>query len=212
MTRLQLVLLSPNGQLKFIRRDPSDLRYDFFRCLCGVEKSIKRMSVKHGKTQSCGCLLSSLISAKQTTHGCGGAGGKSTPEYVAWYAMHRRCRAVGRTDYKHYGGKGVTVCQRWTAFENFLSDMGVKPSAEHSLDRIDSGGNYEPGNCRWATKLEQVNNTSRNTFIEYNGEAMTMANWARRVGISYYALRSRIRLGWTPERALTEKSRGRGKK
>jgi hypothetical protein len=118
-------------------------------------------ALRSGNTKSCGCLRRELgrahgIASKR--HG-EGASGRETPEYRAWAAMLCRCRNPRHKSYADYGGRGVTVCERWRAYENFLADMGRRPDRFHSLDRINNAGNYEPGNCRWATWEEQ--NTNR---------------------------------------------------
>lgn len=83
---------------------------------------------------------------------------RPTPEYATWASMHKRCRIKTNPSYHHYGGRGITVCERWNVYENFLADMGRRPSPRHSIDRVNNDGNYEPGNCRWATGSEQINN------------------------------------------------------
>jgi hypothetical protein len=104
-------------------------------------------------------------------------------EHDAWRGMLARCRNPRHPSYKNYGGRGITACERWNSFENFLDDMGKRPSPKHSLDRIDNNGNYEPGNCRWATRREQANNTRMNRFVTFDGRTMTLAQWARETGI-----------------------------
>jgi hypothetical protein len=128
-----------------------------------------------------------------------------TAEYVAWRAMLGRCYRTDDISYPNYGGRGITVCDRWrTSFENFLADMGERPSTNHSLDRKESNGNYEPDNCRWATKREQSQNRRSTNFIAWNGETHCVAEWARRLDISFHALEQRLKRGWTAERALTQ--------
>lgn len=127
-------------------------------------------------------------------------GMSGTPELDAWNKMHNRCRD---TNSKRYGGRGITVCERWAEFGNFLNDMGPRPGSGYSLDRIDTDGNYEPGNCRWATTIQQMNNTSRNIILCHDGERKTLPTWAREFGISQKVLRERIkRRGWSIQRAL----------
>lgn len=134
------------------------------------------------------------------THG--EASATTTIEYQSWEAMINRC-VVGSEHYdKYYRERGIAVCDRWRQFENFLADMGRKPSRGHSLDRIDNDGNYEPGNCRWATKKEQMRNTRQNHLLTHNGETRCISEWAEVLGVSRDRIWGRIRRGWPPEVAL----------
>lgn len=128
---------------------------------------------------------------------------KSIPEFRSWWSMIYRCKYKSRHDYQRYGGRGVTVCERWSDFDAFLKDMGPKPSPHHSLDRIDGNGNYEPSNCRWATATEQSRNRRGNHYLEFNGERLTITEWALRIGIDRTSLLERISTGWSVEKALT---------
>jgi hypothetical protein len=122
------------------------------RCQCGIEKIIRGYQLTAGKTVSCGCLRNERTVARSTTHGLYG-----TPENRVWASMRDRCRNPNASGFRHYGGRGITVCERWNSFENFLADMGPRPQGS-SLDRIEVNGNYEPGNCRWATPAQQAIN------------------------------------------------------
>jgi hypothetical protein len=129
-----------------------------------------------------------------------------SPEHRSWLSMMTRCVWSGpeRNDYHLYQGKGIKVCKQWNEFANFIADMGPKPTKEHTLDRIDSDGNYEPGNCRWATRKEQARNWKhRNRLFANAGESLTLSEWSERIGISREALRDRIEGGWPLYRALT---------
>lgn len=112
------------------------------------------------------------------------ANGKISPEHKAWAAIKQRCYNPNASKYKYWGGRGITVCERWlNSFENFLADMGKRPSDKHSLDRFpNKEGNYEPGNCRWATIEQQNENRSNNVIIEYNGEKYTQRKFIRFIG------------------------------
>ena len=126
-----------------------------------------------------------------------------TSLYTRWRAMIQRCYSPRNIGYKHYGGRGIVICQEWRKFENFMQwalSFGYKESL--SLDRIDVNGNYEPANCRWISAKDQCNNRRCNQFITFDGERHTVAEWAERRGIRYSTLLNRFNSGWTPEQCL----------
>lgn len=161
------------------------------RCDCGNERLNYQANLVSGRTTSCGCYLSELVSERRTTHGEAGNayhGIPSTAEYRAWKGLRERCTAPTNKRYQHYGARGITVCDEWTdSFATFLRDMGRRPSAKHSIDRIDNDGNYCKSNCRWATRIEQQSNTSRNRFVVLEGERMTITAAGRKLGLYYAA-------------------------
>jgi hypothetical protein len=118
--------------------------------------------------------------------------------------MQTRCTNPKAINYADYGGRGITVCERWRSFENFYSDMGPRPSSDHSLERISNNEPYAPANCRWATTVEQSNNKRSNNMVEACGRKQTVVEWARESGIPAYAIYHRLYNGWDPERAVTE--------
>lgn len=123
--------------------------------------------------------------------------------YNTWRTMTQRCTNPKATKFENYGGRGITVCERWRVFNNFLADMGERP-LDRSLDRIDSDGNYEPGNCRWATHVEQNRNRRGIVWVEANGERLCLTDWAARLGMASRTISLRLSAGWDPARAVTE--------
>ena len=143
---------------------------------------------------------------KHYRHGHKPANGGS-PEYIVWRNMIARCTKSDAIRYDRYGGRGIKVCDRWMHdFINFLADMGRRPDG-HTLERIDNDGNYEPTNCRWATRTEQANNRASSRYLVFGGERMTTAESSRRTGLTQKLIHSRLSKGWTVERALTEEPR-----
>lgn len=129
-------------------------------------------------------------------------------EHPTWMRMRSRCNNPKNPKYPRYGGRGIRVCAEWEAsFERFYADMGPKPSPAHSIDRIDNNGNYEPGNCRWATNQQQARNQSRTRTFTAFGETRLFIEWLEIYGRNYSLVRSRLHLGWSLERALTEPSK-----
>jgi len=132
------------------------------RCDCGVERNVRGSALRFGKSRSCGCVSPTF------KHGHARKG-STTRAYRCWRGMLDRCNRPRNKAYPHYGGRGISVCARWFIFENFLADMG-EPLPDKSIDRIDPNGNYEPGNCRWATYAEQVTNRRPFTQIGLRGD------------------------------------------
>jgi len=157
------------------------------RCECGTEKVISGASLRTGNTLSCGCYhkeqSSKWTSKHKTTHGK-----RKSRTYSIWGNMRTRCTNPNYKQYKDYGGRGISICERWLDFANFLEDMGEAPEGK-TLDRIDNNGNYEPGNCRWATGLEQMSNRANTVMFE--GKALPI--WAEELGMNYYTLYSRLK-------------------
>lgn len=156
--------------------------YYLVKCDCGTEKEIMGNSLS--RIKSCGCEGKEKTILRNSKHGSCVRGNVST-EYISWAHMKQRCLNPKDKKYPRYGGRGITICDRWVnSYESFIEDMGEKPGDEYSIDRIDLDGNYEPSNCRWATTIEQQNNTSTNRYIEHNGEVKTLAQWSRHLGIT----------------------------
>ena len=189
------------GQLVVLERlaATDDYGSRLWRCVCdcGQERIKSTALLGTGRVNSCGCLVAKNNRAR-ATHGK-----THIPEYWVWAAMRQRCSNPTDRYYASYGGRGIKVCERWAEFENFLADMGRRPSSKHTIDRINNDGNYEPENCRWATQLEQAQNTTRTHWITHNGRTQSLSSWAKEVGLPYAALKIRLRKGWPLETALT---------
>ena len=175
-------------------------------CDCGVLTKVKGSSLRHGRIKSCGCLQLELViknNKLRTTHG----ESKKTPEYSTWAAMKNRCLNSNNNAYKYYGGRGISVCDRWLKFEHFLEDMGRKPTAKHSIERIENNKGYYPDNCKWATMEEQCNNQRKNRILEYKNKKQSLSAWAREKNINRETLRDRLKCGWSVHDALTKRVR-----
>ena len=171
------------------------------QCECGEIVEVAAGSLRSGATRSCGCLNREATANRTRTHGM-----SHTPEYYAWGAIQSRCYNPNTESYPIYGGRGIRVSPEWlgrTGFETFLKDMGLRPSIDHSIDRINPNGDYTPENCRWATKLEQARNKRNNLTMTLYGETKTVVEWSEITGISYRTLRARRRR-MTDEEALTK--------
>lgn len=172
----------------------------FWKCLCncGKETIVFRSKLISGHTTSCGCMSSrKTVGLRSKVHGL-----SHSREHNKWCSMLARVYNKNVLSYKHYGGRGIGVCERWNNFENFLEDMGKCPDGM-TLERLDNNGNYEPGNCAWKSRMDQANNKRNNIFIEYIGKRQTMTQWARDLNLKFPTLWARInKLGWPLERAL----------
>ena len=166
-------------------------------CACGTERHVNDGHLKRGASTNCGC-------ARKENNGRRSHGMSNSSEYRSWCLMKARCENEKLPEYKHYGGRGIKVCPSWQEnFEQFLLDMGMKPSPGMSIDRIDVNGGYNPSNCRWATPQEQANNTRRNHLVMIKGEESTLAEAVRKYGGNYDSVKWRIRkLGMSAEDAL----------
>lgn len=163
------------------------------RCSCGTERAVRGYVLTSRDCPSCGCRIVEATKLRAITHGK-----RSTKEYGIYRAMLNRCDLPSQKCYPQYGGRGITVCERWRAsFAAFLEDMGPRPSDGHSVDRIDPNGNYEPGNCRWATSVQQNNNRRNNRRITHAGKTLTLAEWARELGVPLKRLWAWLKRGRT---------------
>lgn len=162
------------------------------RCDCGNITTVFNRCLYRGLRVSCGC-------AKwKKTHGC-----SKTRAYKSWDHMLDRCKNPKTTYWNEYGGRGIKVCERWMKFENFLADMGERPEGT-SIDRINNNGNYEPENCRWATKKQQQQNRRVAHKLTHDGTTMTLSEWSRRAGLKTSTLSERLRRGMGIKDALTK--------
>jgi len=171
------------GRLTVVRRIYSKNLPDWKKkqpqwlCLCECGKTVTKHGryLRDGDTQSCGCIETEGLIKRNTVHGLTG-----TVEYSAWNSAKVRCYNPNNIKYPDYGGRGIKMCKRWLmGFEYFLSDMGKRPSRRYSLDRINVNGNYEPSNCRWATRKQQAQNKRNNHWIVYKNKRMIFSDWVK---------------------------------
>ena len=172
------------------------------RCDCGTEKIILATRLSCG-VQSCGCLRMEAVVKSRRTHGM-----SKSAEYRIWCNMRSRCGDRSSKSYPDYGNRGIAVCQRWKdSFADFISDMGMRPSSLHELDRMDNQGNYERSNCRWVERLVNARNKRSNHRITFNGITMCISEWSEKTGLARHVIWKRLKCGWTVARTLTTPSR-----
>lgn len=186
--KLEIAPGSIFGRSTYLRDMDVIPRRSQFMCVCGQTfVSCPYRVMKNGG--GCGC-------AKHKTKP-----GRSSPEYTAWGNMIARCSNPNRTGFDRYGGRGISVCEEWKVFDNFLRDMGQRPSRAHSLDRVDNDKGYGPHNCKWSTRTQQNRNKASNRLIEHRGITMTIADWGELSGLGE-TLRQRLWRGWDFEKAI----------
>lgn len=167
------------------------------RCDCGQSSVVRGTYLRTGKTRSCGCLVRVRARENAKRHGQ-----SRTPTHLSWMGAIQRCTDPNHARYADYGGRGIKVCERWQVFENFLADMGERPAGT-SIDRINNDGDYEPDNCRWATKTQQARNCRTNHTLTIDGQTRSVAEWVELRGLNYRTVMSRLARGWPAEPALT---------
>lgn len=165
-------------------------------CDCGCISYVRASSLRRGSTKSCGCLRHELEKTAAITHGQ-----SKTKTYKAWTVMRERCCNPRMAFYKNYGGRGITICDRWNSFMLFLEDMKEAPEGG-TLERKDNNGNYCPENCRWATRKEQAHNRRVTKLVTFRGETKVLSVWAQQLQIKPGTLHSRL-LRWPIEKAFT---------
>lgn len=178
--------------------DGHHLKYPL-QCDCGGSTWASSTELSRGVRKSCGCLH----------HSHGETRGRDpSPEYKSWRAMKQRCYYPKSIGWENYGGRGIRVCDRWlNSFENFLEDMGRRPTLGHTLERKDNDLDYTPENCFWATKTEQSLNRRVTHWITLDGERLALSQWAERSGVSRATIQARLRYGWPERLAIFEPSR-----
>lgn len=187
--------------LKFSHSTKDYRRYWECKCACGQVCLVDGAYLRQSRTRSCGCLRRETERTCRVTHGQ-----SRTALYGIWRTMISRCNNPNAVGYKKYGAVGISVCDRWAkSFEDFLSDMGPRPSPKHSLDRYpNQGGNYEPGNVRWATSSEQARNSKNAKILVYQGETRCLLEWCEKLQLPYETVKRRLQMGWSVADAFTK--------
>jgi hypothetical protein len=169
-------------------------------CQCGNQWQGLLASLRNSSTTSCGCAQREALQRTARKHGHA----NKHPLYNTWISMKQRCYNPDNPSHRYYGARGITVCDRWKAsFEAFISDLGPRPDGT-SLDRIDVNGNYEPGNCRWATPKEQANNKTDNRTVSYRGLTTNLKSLCEYVNVKYDLVRERLNAGWSIDDAINQ--------
>jgi hypothetical protein len=194
-------------------RTPAKQTLWLCRCECGETTSTTTTKLRSGHSKSCGCLKAEAMSIMARRDGMH-VGGRHRM-FDSYAGMVARCTNENDEFFANYGGRGITICERWrhgeggkTGFHLFVKDMGPRPSARHSIDRKNNDGNYEPDNCRWATKKQQARNRRSNHLVECDGEPVALSEYCERKGLRFVLINQRIGRGWSLERAVSQKPRG----
>lgn len=205
------------GRLTVLQRADGKEKRSYFlcKCDCGNVLKIVGRDIKRGHTVSCGCYKKEIIKQRNTVL-FRIDGRTNTRLYKVWVSMKMRCENQNHKAYNDYGGRGITICEEWSKFENFKKwaiESGYNENCsvrELTLDRIDVNGNYEPNNCRWVDMKTQANNRRNNVFICINGENRTVSEWARYSNINLSTLWYRIKRGWTGEKLIEKPVKNKG--
>jgi hypothetical protein len=168
-------------------------------CECGEVRIVRGGNLASGNTRSCGCARNEATRRRSLTHG-ESIGREVTPEFGAFRSAKGRCLCPTNTAYKNYGGRGIEF--RFASFDEFLAEVGRRPSSRHSLNRIENSGHYEKGNVEWSTDEEQANNRRITRWLTAHGVTLALMQWARKVGLPGDTIRRRLSNGWTVEQAL----------
>ncbi len=189
------------GRLTLLEEEGNTQDKHKCKCDCGEVTSVLLYSLRSGNTKSCGCIQKEMMSNTFTTHGK-----TRSTEYTSWQLMKDRCYNKNNKTFSYYGGKGITVCDRWiNSFENFIDDMGEKPTPTHSIDRIDNAEGYSPENCKWSSKKEQVRNRRNTKLIVYKNQEKPLAEWCEILDLDYPKINKRLWRGWPVEKSFKEK-------
>jgi len=202
-----------HGRLTAVRYSHHDkwrAAHWLFKCECGEDYIARPDWVRRGVIISCGCYREEQAAErcqKRATHGHS-KDGKLTSEYNSWRNMRDRCNSPASDMYEYYGGRGIRVCEHWqNSFENFLADMGPKPTPKHTIERKDVNGHYIPDNCIWVAFKAQMRNRTKTRWVTYQGREMSLAEACELAGVPRSRVNARLRLGWSVERALTQPNR-----
>jgi hypothetical protein len=180
--------------IDFAFKDSHSKKYFICKCECGESRAVYSCDLSSGKSISCGCYRAERLLEFNLSHGL-----SKSLDYKAWQTMIQRCTNKKVLAYKHYGAKGVTICDRWLRYENFLEDMGERPSRKHQLDRIDTFSGYSPSNCRWTSAKENSRNRRNNHLVTIDGLTMCMSAMAEHKNIPVSRANARYHLGWKEE-------------
>lgn len=201
------------GYLVALGRGPSTPKYATWRCKCdcGREVIVEGRKLRTGAKKAC-CIGGHRFKPDYSNRPSGvGLTVRHPREYQSFSSMRERCLNPNKEGYAAYGGRGITVCERWASFENFFADMGPKPTPRHTIERVDNNGNYTPENCKWATPEEQRRNMRTSVYVNYEGKQILLLDLVQKLGLNRNQVYQRLTLGWPLEDALTVPIRAKKK-